>query len=308
MLLDRSNWDKHRPWFLLFLVTTLASIAWYGYEAWVSPHWPGGSSLPGFIFGVVGGLLCLFEFGLWLRKKVRAWRLGSARAWLRAHIWLGLLTLPLLVLHSGLRFGGALSTILLTLLIMVVASGIWGWGMQNYLPERLLEEIPLETIPHQVHLLGAQLEEDAWTMVAKVCGLERRPEEKKEGKDEEAAVDVGMVRGPVVVAGPVMGCQPLASFFEGSLSAYFQRGREGNALLAQPGRAKLLFDQVRTQIPPEAHAVLNTLEGYCNQRRQWDRQVRIHFWLHNWLWVHFPLSVALIVLMFVHVFVALKYY
>lgn len=305
MLLDRSNWAKHRPWFWLFFLTTILAIAWFGYEAWTSPRWPGGSSLPGFVFGVVGGLLCLFEFGLWLRKKVRAWRLGSARAWLRAHIWLGLLTLPLLILHSGLRFGGALSSILLALLILVVASGVWGWGMQNWLPERLLEEIPLETIPYQVDRLGTQLEEDAWAMVSKVCGLQRKAEGKNE---DEPAVELGKVREQVAVAGPIVGAQPLAAFFEESLSPYFQKGREGNALLAQPGRAKLLFDQVRTQIPPGAHLVLNTLEGYCNQRRQWDRQVRIHFWLHNWLWVHFPLSVALIVLMFVHVFVALKYY
>jgi hypothetical protein len=38
-----------------------------------------------------------------------------------------------------------------------------------------------------------------------------------------------------------------------------------------------------------------------------DDQARIHFWLHNWLWIHLPLSIALIVLMFVHVFFALKY-
>ena len=46
----------------------------------------------------------------------------------------------------------------------------------------------------------------------------------------------------------------------------------------------------------------------CEERRQWDRQARLHFWLHNWLWVHFPLSVALVVLMFVHIWAALKYW
>jgi hypothetical protein len=50
------------------------------------------------------------------------------------------------------------------------------------------------------------------------------------------------------------------------------------------------------------------LEDLCNQRRQLILQSKIHFWLHNWLWVHLPLSVALIVLMFVHIFVALKYW
>ena len=34
----------------------------------------------------------------------------------------------------------------------------------------------------------------------------------------------------------------------------------------------------------------------------------MHRWLHNWLIIHLPLSVALVILMFVHVWVALKYW
>ena len=45
----------------------------------------------------------------------------------------------------------------------------------------------------------------------------------------------------------------------------------------------------------------------CEQRRQLYNQARIQYWLHNWLWFHLPLSVALIVLMFVHVIYAIEY-
>lgn len=307
MLLDRTNWPRHRPWFYLFLLCTLASAGWYAYEAWTSPRWPGGSSLPGFVFGVVGGLLCLFEFLFWFRKKVRSWKIGSAQAWLRAHIWLGLLTLPLLILHSGFRFGGTLSTTLLWLLIVVVASGIWGWCMQNFLPTQLLE-VPEETLVHQIDQLGAQLADDARAMVLRITGNE--PAKVKGQKEEEdATVAVGLLRTPVAIpAGPLPGVKPLADFFDSSMSPYLQHGAAANESLAQPGRARLVFEQVRAQVPPEVHGVVNLFEGYCHQRRQWDRQRRIHFWLHNWLWIHFPLSIALIVLMFVHAFVALKYY
>jgi hypothetical protein len=34
----------------------------------------------------------------------------------------------------------------------------------------------------------------------------------------------------------------------------------------------------------------------------------MHGWLHSWLCIHVPLSVALVGLMFVHIFVALKYW
>ena len=45
----------------------------------------------------------------------------------------------------------------------------------------------------------------------------------------------------------------------------------------------------------------------CESRRQLGEQERIHRWLHNWLYVHLPLSLALVILMFVHVWVALKF-
>ena len=67
------------------------------------------------MLGILGSLIMLFEFCCGRRKKVRAWRIGSARAWMRAHIWLGLLTVPLIVLHSGFSLGGQLSTLLMIL-------------------------------------------------------------------------------------------------------------------------------------------------------------------------------------------------
>ena len=309
MLLDRSNWARHRPWFWLALLTTFAAGAWYAVEAITSPRWPGGSSLPGFVGGIVGGLICLFEFALWLRKKIRAVKIGTAQAWLRAHIWLGLLTIPLLLIHSGFRFGGPLAAILLVLLFVVVGSGVWGWVLQNYLPAQMLEEIPDETIAHHRDALGAQMEDDARTMVARLCNpAPEGKQAKKEKEEEEPSVVVAAGRTALAVPAGVSGCQPLAAFFENALSPYYLRGAAGNAALAHQGRSRLLFEKLREEAPPEAHGVVDTLETYCQRRRQWDRQARIHFWLHNWLWVHFPLSVGLIVLMFVHVFVALKFY
>ena len=34
----------------------------------------------------------------------------------------------------------------------------------------------------------------------------------------------------------------------------------------------------------------------------------MHRWLHGWLLVHLPLSMALVVLMFIHIYVAIKYW
>jgi ribosomal protein L34 len=76
VLIDRRNFSRHRPWVLFLLAATALSCAWYFTASLGRSQWPGGSSPPGLVFGAVGGLLILFEFALWGRKKVRAWRIG----------------------------------------------------------------------------------------------------------------------------------------------------------------------------------------------------------------------------------------
>src|SRR5437867_3259605 len=137
MLVFGEHWSQHRWWVIFILVILAAASCWFFVEGSSSSEWPGGSSLPGFTFGVVGGLVIVFEFLLWWRKKVRVWRIGRVQVWMRAHIWLGLLCVPLLVYHSGFRLGGTLSTYLMVLLVVVVASGVWGLWMQQLLPQRM---------------------------------------------------------------------------------------------------------------------------------------------------------------------------
>jgi hypothetical protein len=324
VLIDRANWRLHRVWVYFTLAATAAAIGWYVVEGLGVADWPGGSSLPGFTFGVVGGLIILFEFLLWWRKKVRVWRIGRAQAWMRAHIWLGLLCLPLLILHSGFRLGGTLSTVLMALLVIVIASGIWGLVLQQFLPRRMLDDVPAETIYSQIHRLSAQLVTEAGHLVRAVCGpapdeeMEplARPEVPAAAGDGFVVIGavraVGRVQGMVletrVLPAPVEEAEPLRDFFRDTVKPFLEKGPAAGAALRHPNRAAVLFQDIRAKLPPAAHASVDALERFCNQRRQWAEQARLHWWLHNWLWVHFPLSVALVLLMFVHAWVALKYW
>src|SRR5262249_19146378 len=134
-------------------------------------RWPGGSSPPGFIFGLAGGAIILFEMLLWPRKLLRVWRIGRMTLWMKAHIWLGLLSLPLLVLHSGFHgWTSGLSGMLMALLLLVVVSGIWGLAMQQVLPGRLLEQVPSETIFSQIDRILVLQREEARRIVQATCG------------------------------------------------------------------------------------------------------------------------------------------
>jgi hypothetical protein len=106
---------------------------------------------------------------------------------------------------------------------------------------------------------------------------------------------------------PIPNSEPLRAFFQTRLADYLSRGRASGSDLANPTQARAVFDELRLRLDPRAHAAVDSLEKLADERRQLDRQKTLHFWLHNWLWVHLPLSVALIVLMFVHVFKTLQW-
>jgi hypothetical protein len=323
VLIDRKNLGKHRPWIVFAILSTIAASVWYFAASRYSSQWPGGSSPPGFTFGVLGGLLCLFEFAIWPRKKLfRAWRIGRTQTWMLAHIWLGLLAVPLLIYHSGFRWGGALSAVLMGLFLIVIISGVYGLALQQFIPSRLLNQVPAETIHSQIGRIVLFLHDDAARIVAATCGLAPGEEENAEDAKIEqgapishltvgAVQTVGDVQGMVLTTkvpkNAVVGAEPLREVFRTSIKQYLLEGRRSGSPLALPNKSAAIFRELRVKLPHGTSEAIDILENLCDQRRQLDRQERLHTWLHNWLCVHLPLSVALIVLMFVHIWVALKY-
>ncbi len=322
MLIDRRNWSPHVPWIVLAVLITVLATLWFFYASLGRADWPPGSSLPGFTFGILGGLIILFEFALWGRKKVRTWRIGRAQVWMRAHIWLGLVTIPLLVYHSGFRLGGTLSTVLLVLLFLVVLSGIWGLALQQFLTQRILDDVPAETIYSQIDQVVGLLTSEADRLVLATCGPVEGEEVRaaENGLAQQAGTGhlvVGAVRSAGRVQGkvletrapskPIPGSEPLRTFFHSTIAPYLQTG-DPYSPLHSANRAAVLFTDLRTKLDPSAHGSVAVLESLCDQRRQLEVQSWMHFWLHNWLWLHLPLSLALVILMFVHVFVTLKYW
>ncbi|MEY4614701.1 MAG: hypothetical protein RL179_2674 [Planctomycetota bacterium] len=319
MLIRKSNFAEHYPWVLASIIVFAMALIWFVFASLGHSEWPSGSSLPGFTFGVMGGLICLFEFLIWPRKKLRSWRIGKVSTWMRAHIWLGLLAVPLLVLHTGFRWGGPLSTTLMVLFLVVIASGVWGLVLQQFLPDKLLKEVPSETIFSQIDYVSDLMASEASRLVKSVCNIKVDVDDAGELSDDEgrhlvvgAVRSTGAIQGRVVVTASlqesVPDSKPLYDFFNEHIYGFLKNGEEARSPLAKSIRATVLFNSLRMKLSPRAHEVVAVLEDLCNQRRQLILQSKIQFWLHSWLWVHLPLSVALIVLMFVHVFVAMKYW
>jgi hypothetical protein len=164
----------HLPWFVFVLIATF--FASWLYVGNFSPQsLPSGLRLPaslvqksieyrnaggtpvGLIFGTIALGIFIFAALLGVRKKFVLWRVGSVQRWLRAHIWLTLLTIPLVLLHSGFRLGGPMTTLIIVLYLVVMISGIYGLILQHYMPTIMMERLPAESVYEQIPHIRGQL-------------------------------------------------------------------------------------------------------------------------------------------------------
>lgn len=81
-------------------------------------------------------------------------------------------------------------------------------------------------------------------------------------------------------------------------------GREGR--LSDAVTANREFTQMREILPIELHDVIQVLQDRTDEHRQYAELERIHHWLHYWLALHIPFSIALFVLVFTHIVIALR--
>ena len=255
--------------------------------AWTWPPRP--SSPLGVLCGVVGGLIVFFEMLILPRKWYRGKRLGRTRAWMQWHVWMGLLCLPVILVHAGFGFGGPLTTVTLILFLLVTASGIWGLIMQQWLPQKMLQEIPGESIASQIDRLGDYHADEAARLVSTLVTV-----------PPEAETAEPIVSGLLAAE--------LVAFRDDVLLPYLHAGDDSRSPLATPTDAEQRFARLREAVPPDARQTLDRLQELADLRRRWDTQARLHFWLHNWLLLHLPLSVAMSSLMVWHAVRALKFW
>ena len=141
----------HVPW-LLFVVLATIAACWVYIGNFYPARLPSSFGLPrafvqqpsehrsiggtpvGLIFGAVAFAIFIFGALLSLRKRVVLWPIGTVQSWMRAHIWLTLLTVPLVLLHSGFRLGGPMTILLMALYSVVMVSGIYGLFLQHQIP------------------------------------------------------------------------------------------------------------------------------------------------------------------------------
>jgi len=99
----------------------------------------------------------------------------------------------------------------------------------------------------------------------------------------------------------------LTRFYSNEMRPYLEQAGGKGCSLAERETSSATFDNLRTLLPDVLHRLVNDLESICEEKRELDHQVKLHRVLHSWLFVHVPLSFALLLMAMVHAIVALRY-
>jgi hypothetical protein len=295
--------DKtHKPWLAITVALLLLGAIVYVLYSRSAAGGPTGGSFWGLTFGIAGYALMLYAGLLGARKKRPVWRLGKTQTWMRGHLWLGLLSLPLILFHGGFAWRGPLTAVLMWLFFIVIGSGILGAVVQHYVPGMMTSRVPMETIYEEIPSVRKQLRQEADQLVATVCGpLDLSVPVESAAEDRQPAALVAIVD---------IEADDRAHFREVYLSKvrpFLDNPEAPGAELADPQRAAAVFASLQRLLAAPVHGVLDDLKNICDEERQLNRQIRIYQWLHGWLLVHVPLSIALLVLGGVHAVMALRY-
>src|SRR3954467_4878201 len=135
-------------WLKIALFLCLGAALAYGLVD-VQPHRNGGSWI-GYTLGTIATLLILWLTMLGLRKRAMTRGRWSLKGWTSAHVYLGLSLIVVATLHTGFQFGWNVHSLAYLLMLLVIASGIWGVAAYATLPEALSNSRSEMTRPQMI--------------------------------------------------------------------------------------------------------------------------------------------------------------
>jgi len=224
--------------------------------------------------------LILLLAGYNLRKKLPMVPLGSSSAWLQLHIYAGCLTGVLFLVHVGYRLpNGGLESVLTVLYLAVFLSGIAGLILSRVLAARLTsqgEEVLFERIPVFVRRIRDEVQQLVLDCIEKT--------------------ETSMVPG----------------FYRERLQPFFARPRFLLHHLVhslRPYQSMLL--EIRAQdryLNEQEREVMREIEERFRLKNALDYQYTLQAMLKYWLFVHVPLTYALLVFAAAHVTFVYAYF
>ncbi|MBX9803223.1 MAG: hypothetical protein K2Y04_10725 [Caulobacteraceae bacterium] len=271
-LVQHEGFLRHGNFRWAWRVGALCVLAILGYLLVDAEPRPNGGSVFGYIAGTVATLLVLWLTLLGLRKRAITPGNWSLKAWVSAHVYLGLAVMVVTTLHSGFQFGWNIHTLAYGLMVLVVVSGLFGITVYAVLP-RYLSRNRGETTQKQ--------------MLETLKALDRQINEAAQPLSEAQARVVQMSLDDSRVGG--------------SLWRRLSGGRGGCGNQRALSRLKGLRRQandVQLQMLDRMEELLLRKAAALSQVR---RHLQIRAWLNVWLAFHVPATIALIAAITAHI-------
>ncbi len=123
---------------------TLAAIVVY---AWFSsPVGRYGGTLTGYALGTIGALLIVWLMWLGIQKRRYRANANGLKGWVSAHIYLGTSLIVITTLHTGFQVGWNVHTLAYVLMLVVIFSGFFGVYVYLRLPRLMTENMGEDTL------------------------------------------------------------------------------------------------------------------------------------------------------------------
>lgn len=146
---------RHAGFRWLKAALALSAVAILAYALIDVQPRPNGGSWYGYTLGTIATLLILWLTLLGVRKRAMTRGRWSLKAWTSAHVYLGLSLIVVATLHTGFQFGWNVHTLAYALMILVIASGLWGVAAYAIIPKLLSDNREELTQPQMLDALRA---------------------------------------------------------------------------------------------------------------------------------------------------------
>ncbi len=236
------------------------------------PNGPYGGTWLGYTLGTLSAALVLWLMYFGVRKRRYRSTLGTLQGWLSAHIYLGASLLVIATLHAAFQVGWNVHTLAYALMVAVIVSGFYGAFAYLRFPPRITDTLGEDTL--ESLLLG-------------ITDLDRAVRPLALGLPDEAnKLVLASAQGTRI----------------GGTWRQQLRGRDSEcpttaavAGLQAIGKS-LRGDQAR--VNEQVYALLARKQELVKRAR---RAVALKARLDLWLFIHVPLSVALVAALVAHV-------
>lgn len=263
---------RHAGFRWLKIASIVGLIAILGYAfADVGPR-PNGGTWYGYTLGTIGALMILWLTMLGMRKRTMSRGVWSLKGWTSAHVYLGLLLIVIGTLHTGFQFGWNIHTLAYVLMMLVIVSGIFGVVAYSVLPRALSDNRGETTQPQMLDNLRT---------------LDRQLHEAAQPLDQQNADVVRLS----------LEDDPFGGGLLARLTGNYRRCGTRGAL----NRLRAVTGPRPTIAGDPLERVDSLLERKLSALNRLRRHLRIKALLEIWLYVHVPMTVALIAALAAHI-------